>query len=128
MSKRKPLSKSEIEVLRVVWQLKSATVREVHEEVSANRKVDFNTVQTFLSRLADKGYLKYRLEGRTRVYSAKAKRENVILHTVDDFVGSLFGGEPMPLIRHLLSESTVTPEQVAELRKLLKAAEESGNE
>jgi predicted transcriptional regulator len=128
LSKRKPLSKSEIEVLRVVWQLKSATVRVVHDQVSETKKVDFTTVQTFLSRLADKGYLKYRLDGRSRVYSAKVRQESVILETVDDFVGNLFGGEPMPLIRHLLNESEVTPEQVAELRKLLAKAQGDDDE
>lgn len=124
MVKRKPLSKSEMEIVRLVWEMGSGTVREVHDLASNERDIDFTTVQTYLSRLAEKGYLKYRLEGRTRVYSAKAQPQRVIGDTVQEFVGNLFGGEPLPLIRHLLTESDMSSDQVAELRKLLKQAED----
>lgn len=118
----KPLSKSEMEIVRVVWQLKSASVRQVHDEISQRRKIDFTTVQTYLTRLADKGYLKFRLDGRSRIYSAKARPDRVILNTVNEFVGGMFGGEPLPLIRHLIDETEISPEQAAELRQLLNEA------
>ena len=69
MSPRPGLSKAELEIARLVWELKEASVRQVHEALPTNRKVDFTTVQTFLKRLEEKGYLKVRLEGRSRIYA-----------------------------------------------------------
>ena len=128
MTKRKPLSKAEMEIVRVLWDLKSASVREVHEAMPEDRRMDFTTVQTYLSRLADKGYLKFKLEDRARIYTAKVQPSRVIGETVEDFVGRLFGGEPLPLIRHLLSEADMSPEQVSELRRLLDKAKERSDD
>ncbi|MCP4510837.1 MAG: BlaI/MecI/CopY family transcriptional regulator, partial [Fuerstiella sp.] len=57
MPPRPGLSKSELEVARVVWLLKDANVRAVYEALSETRDIDFTTVQTYLRRLAEKGYL-----------------------------------------------------------------------
>ena len=56
MSPRTPLSKAEMEVASLVWELGEATVRQVTDALPAKRKIDFTTVQTYLSRLEAKGY------------------------------------------------------------------------
>lgn len=55
MPERPALSKGEMEVARILWELKKATVREVHEALPAQRQMDFATVQTYLRRLDAKG-------------------------------------------------------------------------
>ena len=58
MGKRRPaLAKSELEVLRLVWKLGEATVRQVLDALHEDRKLDFWTVQTYLRRLESKSYL-----------------------------------------------------------------------
>lgn len=128
MNKRKPLSKSEMEIVRVVWDLGKGSVRDVWNAMQESRKMDFTTVQTYLSRLAEKGYLKFKLVDRARVYSAKVQPRRVIGDTVEEFVGNLFGGEPLPLIRHLLNETEISPDQLSELRKLLDEAKGRSND
>ncbi len=71
MPPRKGLSRGEMEVARIVWELRHATVRQVLDALPADREIDFTTVQTYLRRLEEKGYLNVRLEGRTRIYSPK---------------------------------------------------------
>jgi BlaI family transcriptional regulator, penicillinase repressor len=51
MARRPALSKAEMEVARIVWNLGEATVRQVFEAFPAERKIDFATVQTYLRRL-----------------------------------------------------------------------------
>lgn len=126
MTDRPGLSKGEMEVARLLWQLKSATVREVHEALSAERSIDFSTVQTYLRRLESKGYARAKLNGRTRVYSPKVKRTTVIRETVDDLVGRLFGGEAMPLMRHLIEDGKVSPEELDQLRSLIDQYDQGG--
>ena len=124
MAGRVPLSKGEMEVARLLWELGQATVRQVHEAFAADRGVDFTTVQTYLRRLHAKGYVRTWLDGRTRVYAPSVKRKTVIRETVNDLVDRLFGGETVPLMRHLIEERGIGEQELAELRKLLERREE----
>ena len=124
MVDRKPLSKAEMEIARILWGLGEATVRQVHEALPADRPLDFTTVQTYLARLESKGYLKYKLVDRSKVYSAKIRPTRVIGEAIDDFVSALFGGEPLPLIRHLLSQRQISDDELQELRNLITKAGE----
>ena len=124
MTGRVPLSKGEMEVARLLWELGKATVREVHRAFPPDRNVDFTTVQTYLRRLHAKGYVRTWLDRRTRVYAPLVKPKTVIRETVNDLVDRLFGGETAPLMRHLIEERRISEEEVGELRKLLDRLEE----
>lgn len=120
MSGRAALSKGEMEVARILSDLKRATVREVHDSFPAERAIDFTTVQTYLRRLEAKGYAKAELDGRTRVYTPRVKLRTVIRETLDDLIDRLFGGEALPLVRHLIEERGVSDDELAELRQLIE--------
>ncbi|TWU39217.1 Transcriptional regulator BlaI [Novipirellula artificiosorum] len=123
MVDRPGLSKGEIEVARVLWEIGPSPVRDVHEAIAAQRDIDFSTVQTYLRRLQSKGYAKSVLKGRVRIYKSKTKPRTVIRETVDDLVQRLFGGETMPLVRHLIEERGIDASELDELRKLLSEIE-----
>ena len=119
MAKRLPLAKSELEVARIVWDLKEATVRQVADALPEDRKLDFWTVQTYLRRLAAKGYLRTRREGRTNVYRPNVEPSKVVHQVVDDFLSRLFDGEALPLFQHLINERGLTERELNELQKTL---------
>ena len=123
MAERPALSKGEMEVARVLSDLKKATVREVHEAFPQERVIDFTTVQTYLRRLETKGYVNAELDGRTRVYTPRVKLRTVIRETMDDLIDRLFGGEALPLVRHLIEERGVSDSDLAELRQLIDRLE-----
>ena len=104
MTERPSLSKSEMEVARVLWEIGPATVREIHAAMEQRRLIDFATVQTYLRRIEGKGYACSELQNRARLYTAAARPKTVIRETVDDLVERLFGGDSMPLVRHLIEE------------------------
>jgi len=119
MPERPALSKAEMEVARVLWELGRASVRRVFEAFPSERQIDFTTVQTYLRRLEAKGYVRGELEGRTRIYSPRVKPQTVIRETLDDLVERLFGGETLPLMRHLIEDRGISDAELAELRRLL---------
>ena len=119
MVDRPALSKGEMEVARALWEIGPAAVRVVYEAVSELRDIDFATVQTYLRRIEAKGYATSKLEGRVRIYAAKAKPRTVIRETVDDLIERLFGGDTMPLVRHLIEERDINASDLAELKKLV---------
>lgn len=128
MPPRPGLSKAELEIARIVWQLKGASVRQVFEALPAGREIDFTTVQTYLRRLEEKGYLNVRLDGRNRVYTPKVKPQTVIRETVSEMVDLLFGGETMPLMKHLVEERQFSSNDIDQLRQLLDRLEGDSDE
>lgn len=128
MKQRPPLSKGEMEVARILWDLGRATVRQVYDSFPAERGIDFATVQTYLRRLETKGYIKGQLDGRVRVYVPGVRPTTVIRETVDELVDRLFGGETLPLVRHLIEDRGLQEQDLAELRRLIdRLEEESGH-
>lgn len=125
MVERKPISKAEMAIARIVWDLGQATVRQVHEALPPSRHWDYTTVQTYLARLEAKGYLKFKLINRSKIYSAKVRPTRVIGDAVEEFVTALFGGESIPLIRHLLTQRDISEAELSELRRLVNEAQES---
>ena len=120
MAKDRPaLAKSELEVVRIVWALDEATVRQVHEALPKRRKLDFWTVQTYLRRLKDKGYLKARLVGQGNVYSAAVQPKRVIHELMDEFLNRLFDGEVLQLVQQFVESKRLNEEEISVLQKQL---------
>jgi BlaI family penicillinase repressor len=122
MAKKKlpAMSPAETEILRLVWQLNEATVQQIRDRLPADRSLAYNTVQTLLSRLEQKGYLKHREKGRAHVFSPLVRPQEVIKTTVRDFLGRLFGGDPKPLVQFLAEDGKIDEEDIKRLRELIK--------
>lgn len=123
MSRRRTLSRGELEVARALWDLGSATVREVFESFPPERELDFTTVQTYLRRLEAKGYLRSRLQGRVKVYSPRVSANQVIRETVEDFMGRVFDGEALSLMQHLIRDQGISSREIRALREMLDRLE-----
>ena len=121
MGKLAALSKSELEISRIVWRLGDAKVRDVVEALPEDRQLDFFTVQTYLRRLKAKGYLKTRREGRADVYFAAVKPASVIREMIGDFVDRAFGGEAGPLMQHLIEDQGLSDSEIDSLQAALEA-------
>ena len=117
--KLRAMSPAETEILRLVWQLRAATVQQIQDALPAHRKVAYKTVQTLLRRLEEKGYLRHKMEGKAHVFCPAVKREAVVKRTVLDFLDRLFGGDPRPLMQFLAEDGRIDAQDIAELKKLI---------
>jgi BlaI family penicillinase repressor len=80
-------SPRELDVLKALWGLGSGSVREVHERMCPDGELAFNTIQTLLRIMEDKGLIRHRAQGRTFIYEPIYNRDRVtarILHRVFD--------------------------------------------
>jgi predicted transcriptional regulator len=123
MADRPALSRAEMEVARIVWTLREATVRQVLDNLPENRGINYKTVQTFLRRLEAKGYLLSRREGRSLIYAADVRPKQVVRDTVRDFINRLFNGSPMALLEHLIRDQGLEKTELDQLRHLLSEVE-----
>lgn len=117
------MSPAETEILRLVWESGQATVQQVHDALPETRDVAYNTVQTLLRRLEEKGYLTHKTRGKAHVFCPRVKREAVVKRTVLDFVDRLFGGDPKPLMQFLAAEGRIDRADIEELKRLIEPAE-----
>lgn len=119
-----PLGESEMEILHHVWELGEATVAEVKERILKERKVAYTTVMTIMKNLNDKGYLKYRKDGNTYVYSARKKPEEVQSNLVSGMIDKVFKGSTSALVQTLVKGENLSEEELKELRNMIDDMED----
>jgi predicted transcriptional regulator len=121
-AKSKTLTGQELEIMKVVWKLRTATVREVYEILLRRRKIAYTTVMTMMNILEEKGYLKKRAEDKAYVYQATQPKARVIKAMVQDFVNRVFNGSAEPLLVQLVKDRHLSPD---DLEKIARAIKES---
>jgi len=105
-------------VLKALWGLGSGSVREVHERMCPGGELAFNTVQTLLRIMEEKGLVRHRAEGRTFVYEPDYSRDRVtsrLLHRV-------FDGALDQVVLSLLQAKDASEEELRGLERLIAAA------
>ena len=121
MKSDKPLlTDQELEIMKVVWARESVTVRDVYEELLKRRKIAYTTVMTMMGILEQKGHLKKSADERAYVYTPSQPQREVVGSMVHDFLKRVFNGSAKPLLVHLLEDKKLSPEELDEIRKLLK--------
>ena len=115
------LSDLQLDVMRVLWR-GEASVADVAAALSAARGLAHTTVATLLTRLAKRGAVSQRREGRVLYYRALVTEPQVRRTMVSDLIQTLFRGDPGALLAHLVSEKEVAPGDLERVRALLAGA------
>jgi len=119
MRRRSPtLTEQELEIMKIVWDRESVTVRDVYEALLERRKVAYTTVMTMMKILEQKGRLKKTQAERAYVYRAAQPKGQVIGAMVREFVNRVFNGSAEPLLVHLVEEHNLSKEDLDEIAHL----------
>lgn len=78
------------------------------------------TVNTFLTRLGEKGVLKVTKQGNVNLYTPRLRREDCVADEGDSFLRRVFGGAPASLMLHFCERAEFTPEEIKQLERILK--------
>lgn len=121
-SNKQSLSRLELDVMDVVWQLGDCTSAQVTAEFIKKRKLASTTIRTVLSKLRDKGYLKpVPTIGRGFLLRATVAREAVARRSLNELLASLCEDSPRQAIAYLLDEANVSENELREIRRLIDA-------
>ena len=118
--KSRTLTEQELEIMKVVWELQTATVRDVYEALLRRRKIAYTTVMTMMNILEEKGYLKKRAEDKAHVYRPAQAKAKVIRAMVQEFVERVFNGSAEPLLVHLVKDRHLSPEELEKIARTIK--------
>src|SRR3954447_26465312 len=117
-SRSATLTGQELEIMKIVWERESATVRDVYESLLERQKVAYTTVMTMMKILEQKKYLKKSQADRAFVYRPAQPKRQVIGDMVRDFVNRVFNGSAEPLLMHLVEEHDLSPEELEEIARI----------
>jgi BlaI family penicillinase repressor len=125
MKKAKPAkpTEAELSILKVLWRQGPCTVRQVWDQISPEQRTGYTTVLKIMQIMVEKGLLERDERQRSHVYKPRQSQDQTQRQVVGHLLERLFAGSAPRLVMQLLATRKATPEELAQIRKLLDQAE-----
>lgn len=109
----------ELLILKVLWRLEAASVRQVRDTLAPIRDLAYTSVMTMLTIMVRKGYVKRKKDGRSYVYQATYHEHKASSNMLRDVIDRLFGGSTTAVMQHLLETSDLDDAELKQIRQLI---------
>ena len=119
-------TKSELEILHVLWQYGPSTVRTVNEHLNEQREVNYSSTLKLMQIMEGKGLLKRDTNDRSHVYRPAENPEKVQTQVVKGLRDLAFGGSTSRLVMRALGDESATPEELEEIKRLIEKMQKKG--
>lgn len=120
------ITQAELDVMDVLWNESPLAASDVAERLSARKSWSAQTVKTLLSRLAEKGAVAHRPDGRRYLYRPLVSRESYARKAAQTLVDRLFDGRAAPLVANLAETGALSEDDIVELEALLEELRRDG--
>src|SRR5262245_15141205 len=110
----------ELEILKALWDHGPSGVREVYQVLAEAQDDDlaYNTVQTLLRIMEDKGLVKHHVAGRAFIYTPIFSREQ----SVNSYVERVFNGAASEMVATLLNNERLPAKELERIQELINEA------
>ena len=109
----------QLRIMKILWLRTEATVTDVLGDLTGPTDLAYTTVATMLRKMEARGLVTHRIEGRSFIYRARVKEEEVTRTMADHFVERLFEGSLTEVVSHLLSTREVSKDELETLERLI---------
>jgi predicted transcriptional regulator len=114
-------TKSEMEILQVLWSQGPSTVRTVNSVLNEQkREVQYTSTLKLMQIMAEKGLLNRDESQMKHVYAAAVEETKTKALLLDRFVGTIFNGSPSSLMLQLLGNKKTSKKEMEKIRELMK--------
>ena len=111
----------ELEILKALWKLGPSTVREVLDHLERRRRpLAYNTVQTVLGRLHEKGFVGRDTSPHRHVFRAKVTRDQLGRRRIRDLLQGVYDGAAGTLVAQLVRQGKLEDDELRDLQQLLE--------
>lgn len=121
--KTRSLTKAELRIMQVLWQMRRATVADV-VAATPTPPLAYTTVLTMLRILEQKGAVKRELDGRAHVYYPAFEQDDAAGTAIGDVVQSFFANSKTALAMRLIAEEKPDQAELARIKELIAGYEE----
>ena len=118
----KKLHRLDLEVMKVIWERGQATVSDVLDTI--NRKLAYTTVATTMKHLERKGFLTYKVDGRTFVYQPLIWETEVSQSMLSDLLERFFDNSAERLVNTLLETEQIDSVELDRMQQLINRYKE----
>ncbi len=112
-------TESELEILQVLWEKGTASVREVHEELLKTKEAGYTTTLKLMQIMHEKGLVKRDDSVKTHIYQAALSKEKTQKHLLGKMIDTLFGGSPTQLVIQALGNHKASAGELEEIQKMI---------
>ncbi|MCC8425944.1 BlaI/MecI/CopY family transcriptional regulator [Mucilaginibacter sp. UR6-11] len=117
-------TRSELEILQVLWESGPSTVREVNNKLQHQKEVNYTTTLKQMQLMVDKGMLN-RDEGQMKhIYSVAEDEQKTKSYLLDKFVDSMYKGSAGKLMMQLIGNKKPSKDELDEIKEMIKKLEE----
>lgn len=113
------LTNAELRIMKIIWELKEATVKDVLQALSDEEPLAYNTVLTIMRILEDKGHLGRTKRGRAHVYIPKISQTQAQYKAMKYMVYNFFNDSPDLLLQSVLRDESLTSEDITRLKEMI---------
>lgn len=112
-------TESELEILQVLWDKGTASVRQVHEELLKVKDAGYTTTLKLMQIMFEKGLVKRDDSIKTHIYQAVVSREKTQKHLLGKMIDTLFSGSPTELVIQALGNHKASADELEAIQKML---------
>jgi predicted transcriptional regulator len=112
-----PLTRRELDIMAVIWELGSATVGDVVSRLPDD--LHYSTVLTICRTLEAKGHVRHRREGKAFRYYPVTQPEDAGDRALRRLLDTVFRGSRELLVARLVSDERVGPDELRRIRRRL---------
>lgn len=117
-------TKTEMDVLQVLWQYGPSTVRFVHDKLNEQKEaVIYTSTLKLMQVMKEKGMLDRDESQMKHVYSAVLKEDRVKGNMLGKFVDNMYNGSPSSLMVALLGNDKTSAEELQKIKDLVNKLE-----
>jgi len=122
------LTEAEWEIMRIVWDRQPCTAGTVQEELAATRDRAYSTIKTTMDRMAEKGLLRIERIRNLQLFRSCVSEVEAKRGEFRRMLKRAFDGALTPMMQFLLEHEGLSPQEAAQLRKLVDKAEGKDSE
>lgn len=122
------ISDAEWIVMNLIWESAPIDASQVIDQLGEANCWSAATIKTMLHRLVKKQALSHEVDGKRYIYRSNVRRHDCIRKASRSFLDRVFGGDAAPALLHLVKNSKLSADEVAELRQLLDSKARSQKE
>jgi BlaI family penicillinase repressor len=120
-------TEKELEILQIVWEKGSASVKDIHEAMGGDDANGYTTILKFMQIMHDKGLVTREKSGKLHMYAAVPSLENTRQQLLDKMINTVFQGSAAQLVMSALGNSTSSKKELDEIKAYLDKLVQDGD-
>lgn len=112
-------TESELEILQILWEKGTCTVRDVHEVLEKTKDAGYTTTLKLMQIMHEKGLVERDTSAKTHIYKALVNQQKTQQHLVNKMINSVFNGSAARLVMQALGNHSASKEEIDSIKEYL---------